>query len=149
MSGRGVDQRTSIGQVQRTLKMQLERLDHLVLTVRDIPATCAFYTRVLGMREVSFAAGRKALAFGEQKINLHQHGQEFEPKASCPTPGSADLCWLTEEPMAQVIEHLRACNVPILLGPVERTGAMGPLLSVYFRDPDGNLLEVSNQAGAD
>jgi catechol 2,3-dioxygenase-like lactoylglutathione lyase family enzyme len=129
--------------------MQLERLDHLVLTVRDVAATCAFYARVLGMREVTFAGGRQALAFGEQKINPHQQGREFEPKASCPMPWSADVCFLTREPMARVIEHLGECGVPILLGPVERTGATGPLLSVYFRDPDGNLLEVSNRMDAD
>lgn len=125
--------------------MQLERLDHLVLTVRDVAATCSFYVRVLGMREVTFSQGRKALAFGAQKLNLHQQGQEIEPRASCPTPGSADLCFLTEEPLASIIEHLHACGVSVITGPVERTGATGPIISVYFRDPDGNLLEVSNR----
>ncbi len=124
--------------------MQIDALDHLVLTVRDIQATCAFYERVLGMQVVTFAGERKALQFGRQKINLHQQGKEFEPKAQHPTPGSADLCFLTSTPLEQVIANLQACDIPILQGPVERTGATRPLLSVYFRDPDGNLLEVSN-----
>ncbi|MET0550483.1 MAG: VOC family protein [Xanthomonas sp.] len=124
--------------------MQIDHLDHLVLTVADIEATCAFYARVLGMRVVSFGEGRKALAFGEQKINLHRHGREFEPKARMPTPGSADLCFLTATPLAQVAEELHAAAVPIEDGPVQRTGARGPILSLYFRDPDGNLIEVAN-----
>ena len=129
--------------------MEISRLEHLVLTVRDIEATCRFYESVLGMQTVSFAAGRKALKFGQQKINLHQQGKEFEPKAQAPTPGSADLCLLTDLPLQQVIEHLQACQVPIIEGPVQRTGAEGPILSVYLRDPDGNLLEISNStAGA-
>ena len=128
--------------------MQISRLDHLVLTVRDIEATCRFYESVLGMQTVSFAAGRKALKFGQQKINLHQQGKEFEPKAQAPTPGSADLCLLTDLPLQQVIEHLQACQVPIIEGPVQRTGAEGPILSVYLRDPDGNLLEISNSTAS-
>jgi catechol 2,3-dioxygenase-like lactoylglutathione lyase family enzyme len=124
--------------------MEISQLDHLVLTVRDIEATCRFYESVLGMQTVSFAAGRKALKFGQQKINLHQQGKEFEPKAQAPTPGSADLCLLTDTPMTEVITHLRVHDVPIIEGPVERTGAEGPILSVYLRDPDGNLLEISN-----
>ncbi len=124
--------------------MQITQLDHLVLTVQDVSATCEFYSRVLGMEVVTFAPGRTALQFGSQKINLHQKGNEFEPKAQHPTPGSADLCLLTVTPIVAVIEHLRACQVPLLLGPVERTGATNRLISVYFRDPDGNLLEVSN-----
>ncbi len=124
--------------------MQIKSLDHLVLTVRDIDASCDFYTRVLGMQVVSFAGGRKALAFGRQKINLHLAGHEFEPKAEYPTPGSADLCFLSETPLEQVIAHLRACDVAILEGPVQRTGAQGPILSVYVRDPDQNLLEIAN-----
>lgn len=125
--------------------MQIDLLDHLVLTVQDIQTSCEFYERVLGMRVVLFARGRKALQFGEQKINLHQRGQEFEPKALCPMPGSADLCFLTSTPLEQVIAHLQACHVPLLLGPVERSGATHGLISVYFRDPDGNLVEVSNR----
>lgn len=124
--------------------MRIERLDHLVLTVRDIAATCEFYARVLGMEVVTFGEGRRALAFGQQKFNLHEAGREFEPKADRPTPGSADLCLITQEPLDAVIAHLAACDVPILEGPVRRTGALGPITSVYFRDPDANLIEVSN-----
>ncbi len=123
--------------------MKIDRLDHLVLTVRDVEATCAFYARVLGMEVVTFAAGRKALAFGRQKINLHPAGREFEPKADRPTPGSADLCLIAAVPLAEAIAHLASCGVPILEGPVTRTGATGPIRSVYFRDPDANLIEVS------
>lgn len=124
--------------------MHVTQLDHLVLTVRDIEVTCRFYERALGMETITFAQGRRALRFGAQKINLHQAGHEFEPKALRPTPGSADLCFLTDVPLEQVIAHLDACDVAIIDGPVRRTGATGPILSVYFRDPDGNLIEVSN-----
>jgi catechol 2,3-dioxygenase-like lactoylglutathione lyase family enzyme len=126
--------------------MRIDSLDHLVLTVRSIEATCEFYERVLGMQVVTFGDGRKALQFGRQKINLHQAGKEFEPKAVRPTPGSGDLCFITSLPLEQVIAHLRTCNVAIIEGPVSKTGAMGPILSVYVRDPDGNLIEVSNYA---
>ena len=124
--------------------VQIDSLDHLVLTVADVESTCAFYRRVLGMEVITFAGGRKALAFGRQKINLHPHGREFEPKAARPTPGSGDLCLLTRVPLAEVVAHLQAERVPIIEGPVARTGANGPILSVYFRDPDGNLIEVAN-----
>jgi catechol 2,3-dioxygenase-like lactoylglutathione lyase family enzyme len=123
--------------------VRIDRLDHLVLTVADIDATVDFYTRVLGMDAVTFGAGRTALAFGRSKINLHRAGHEFEPKAHRPTPGSADLCLIAEGPLEQVIEDLAAHGVPIEEGPVERTGATGPIRSVYFRDPDLNLIEVS------
>ena len=103
--------------------MRVDRLDHLVLTVRDLAATCDFYSRVLGMRVVTFGEGRKALAFGAQKINLHEAGREFEPKAEHPTPGSADLCLIAAVPLTEVITHLQASRVPILEGPVPRTGA--------------------------
>ena len=128
--------------------MTVDSLDHLVLTVRDVAATCAFYTRVLGMEEVTFGSNRKALTFGRQKINLHEAGREFEPKAAQPTPGSADLCFLTEEPLPQVMAHLAKCGVPIVEGPVRRTGAQGLLESVYVRDPDGNLIELANKLPA-
>jgi catechol 2,3-dioxygenase-like lactoylglutathione lyase family enzyme len=124
--------------------LRVDQLDHLVLTVHDIQATCAFYTTVLGMRIVTFGQGRTALAFGSQKINLHQRGREFEPKAAAPTPGSADLCFLTATPVEEVAGHLRSCGVAVVEGPVERTGATGPIRSVYCRDPDGNLIEVAN-----
>ena len=121
----------------------IDRVDHLVLTVRDVEATCAFYERVLGMTSVTFSGGRRGLAFGTQKINLHQAGREFEPKAARATPGSGDFCLISAVPLDAVIAHLRACGVPLLQGPVTKTGALGPMQSVYFRDPDGNLVEVS------
>ena len=124
--------------------MKIERIDHLVLTVRDIAATCDFYSRVLGMQVVTFGGDRKALQFGRQKINLHERGKEFEPKALQPTPGSGDLCFITEVPLPQVVDHIRSCGVQIIEGPVRRTGAVGPIESIYIRDPDGNLIEVSN-----
>jgi catechol 2,3-dioxygenase-like lactoylglutathione lyase family enzyme len=123
--------------------VQLDRLDHLVLTVADVDATVAFYERVLGMRAITFGQGRRALEFGRQKINLHPAGHEFEPKAERPTPGSGDLCFISAVALDEVIAHLEACGVAIEEGPVPRTGAVGPMDSVYFRDPDGNLLEVS------
>lgn len=118
-------------------------LDHLVLTVRDVAATVAFY-RVLGMELREASGGRRALHFGRQKINLHVAGHEFEPKAATALPGTADLCFLVEPPIAQVVERLGAADIAIIEGPVERTGAQGTLLSVYCRDPDGNLVELSN-----
>ncbi len=124
----------------------IERLDHLVLTVADIEATVAFYARVLGMRRVDFGTGRVALGFGRQKINLHRAGHEFEPRSRHPTPGSGDLCLITEASPESVVAHLTACGVTIELGPVARTGATGAIRSVYFRDPDENLIEVSSYA---
>ncbi len=120
------------------------RLDHFVLTVASIERTCAFYQRVLGMNCVTFGQGRKALAFGQQKINLHEVGKEFEPKAHRPTAGSADFCLITETPLAEVIAHLQRQDVVIEEGPVARTGAIGPIQSVYIRDPDDNLVEIAN-----
>jgi catechol 2,3-dioxygenase-like lactoylglutathione lyase family enzyme len=128
--------------------MQIEALDRLVLTVADVGCTRDFYERVLGMEPVVFGEGRHALAFGAQKINLHESGREFEPKAAVPTPGSADLCFLANASVAEVVEHLRANGVEILEGPVRRTGATGPIKSVYFRDPDGNLIEVASRLRA-
>jgi len=124
--------------------MKIDRLDHLVLTVKDINATCNFYTNVMGMDVVTFAGGRKALCFGEQKINLHEHGKEFDPKALHPTPGSADLCFITTVPLSDVALHIRSCGAEIIEGPVQRTGAVGKIMSLYLRDPDRNLIEVSN-----
>ena len=124
--------------------MQIDHLDHLVLTVADVDATLDFYTRVLGMQLVTFGDCRKARAFGNQKINLHQAGREFEPKAERPTPGSADLCFIVATPLDEVIAHLEAHRVAIVEGPVKRTGATGPIRSVYLRDPDLNLIELSN-----
>ena len=124
--------------------MKIDRLDHLVLTVADIERTCKFYETVLGMETVTFQGNRKALKFGQQKINLHQVGHEFEPKALTPTPGSGDLCLITNTPMNKVLAHLRKHSVAIEIEPSERTGATGKIFSVYFRDPDQNLIEVSN-----
>lgn len=125
----------------------IDSLDHLVLTVHSIDATVAFYTEVLGMEAVQFGAGRWALRFGAQKINLHEVGREFEPKAARPTPGSADLCFISSVPLDAVAARLRGAGIALIEGPVPRTGATGPLRSIYFRDPDGNLIEVSNQVG--
>ena len=124
--------------------MNINRLDHLVLTVKDIQATVDFYVSVLGMMKEEFGAGRLALKYGNQKINLHQTGKEFEPKADRPTPGSADLCFITEVPLEKAMAHVRSKGVEIIEGPVARTGAIGPINSFYFRDPDMNLIEVSN-----
>ena len=118
-------------------------LDHLVLTVADIARTCDFYTRALGMTVVRFGAGRVALQFGRQKINLHQADRTFDPKAAVPTPGSADLCFLLAGSLEDAAAHLAALGIAIEEGPVERTGATGPILSIYLRDPDGNLVELA------
>lgn len=123
--------------------MKIACIDHIVLTVASIADSCDFYARVLGMEVVTFGQGRKALAFGAQKINLHEAGREFDPKAARPIPGSADLCLIAELDMAGVLAHLRAEGVEIEEGPADRTGATGPIRSVYFRDPDRNLIEVS------
>lgn len=125
--------------------MKVLRIDHVVLTVADVDRTLAFYERVLGMTAVSFGEGRRALAFGDQKLNLHQAGREFEPKALRPTPGAVDLCLTTDVPLDEVAAHLRSESVAIEHGPVDKIGARGPLRSLYFRDPDGNLIEVSNE----
>jgi catechol 2,3-dioxygenase-like lactoylglutathione lyase family enzyme len=124
--------------------MTLERLDHLVLTVRDVEVSIHFYTQVLGMTHEVFGKGRHALKFGQQKINLHPADSPIQPHAAQPSPGSADLCFITTTPLHEVVLSLQRDNVIIDSGPVERSGAQGPILSVYFRDPDGNLLEVSN-----
>jgi len=128
--------------------LSIDHLDHIVLTVADIDATIAFYARVLGMTAVTFGAGRRALAFGPQKINLHRAGHEFSPCARQPTSGSADFCLITKIPVEAAIAHVQSCGVKIEEGPVDRTGAIGPLRSFYFRDPDGNLVEVSNYRDA-
>ncbi|HEV8438364.1 MAG TPA: VOC family protein [Methylomirabilota bacterium] len=129
---------------ERPLEIEIARLDHLVLTVRDIEATCAFYSRVLGMKSVTFGNGRRALHFGQQKINLHPIDNDIALKAARPLPGSADLCFITPLPLERVIAHVRACGVEVIDGPGARAGALGPITSIYFRDPDGNLVEVSN-----
>ena len=124
--------------------MNIARLDHLVLTVADIERTCAFYARVLGMQPVTFGAGRTALHFGQQKINLHPADNIPGLVADRPTPGSGDLCFITEVPLAEVVAHLERCGVPVVAGPGPRAGAIGAIQSVYIRDPDQNLVEISN-----
>jgi catechol 2,3-dioxygenase-like lactoylglutathione lyase family enzyme len=121
----------------------IDHLDHLVLTTYDCAACVDFYTRVLGMTLETFGQGRLALRFGSQKINIHERGHEFEPKAHLPVPGALDLCFIADRPLHDVIAHLTACNWPIIEGPVERTGATRKLRSVYVRDPDLNLIELS------
>jgi len=130
--------------------LTVQRIDHLVLTCRDVAATIRFYTEVLGMVEVTFGAGRKALSFGRQKFNLHPVGQTAEGGgervaaiAARPMPGSADLCLIVAESAAAVVAHLAVCGIPVEEGPVVRTGALGPIESVYVRDPDGNLIELA------
>lgn len=127
------------------ITLRLDALDHLVLTVRDIAATRDWYRRNLGLGAITFAGGRTALTFGQQKINLHEVDHEFEPKAAHPTPGSADLCFLTTLPIATLVQHLTALGTPIAVAPRRRDGARGPLLSLYLRDPDHNLIEIANQ----
>lgn len=123
----------------------IAQLDHLVLTTIDLPACSDFYTRVLGMHQQTFGEGRLAFRFGNQKINVHVRGHEFEPKAHLPVPGALDLCFIVEQPLEQVIRHLQAEHWPIIEGPVPRTGASGPIRSVYVRDPDLNLIELSER----
>ncbi len=124
--------------------MIISHLDHLVLTVRNLEATCDFYAGVLGMEVVTFGNGRKSLKFGDQKINLHEAGKEVEPKAARPTAGAADLCFITDTPLEKVLDELRESKTAVLSGIVERTGAVCRIRSVYLRDPDGNLIELSN-----
>ena len=125
--------------------MEISKLDHLVLTVRDVVKTTSFYVSVMGMKKEVFGDGRIALKCGSQKINLHELGKEFEPKAHKPTPGSADLCFITQTPLDDAMAHVKRCGVIIIEGPVERTGANGPIRSFYFRDPDHNLIEVAEE----
>jgi catechol 2,3-dioxygenase-like lactoylglutathione lyase family enzyme len=126
--------------------MHLERIDHVVFTVQDVDTTCGFYSRALGMEVVTFAEGRKALKFGQCKINLHQRGKEYEPKAEYPAPGTQDICLVTHTSMSKVVEDLHSAGVEPIEGPVPRTGALGPMESVYLRDPDGNLVEIAYYA---
>ena len=124
--------------------MEVSSIDHIVLTITDLEKTIRFYESVLGMKVVHFGEDRVALKFGNQKINLHEKGKEFEPKANHPTPGSADLCFLTTMEIIKAKSFILQQGVGIIEGPVERTGATGSLLSIYFRDPDNNLIELSN-----
>ena len=122
----------------------IERIDHLVLTVNDLEKTIHFYTKALGMKLVTFGSKRKALSFGRHKINLHEYGKEYEPKAAMPLPGSADLCFVTTVPVDRLKKELAGKEITVLEGPIKRTGAEGEITSIYIRDPDGNLIELSN-----
>ena len=124
--------------------IEIDNIDHLVLTVKDIKTTCEFYSKVLGMEVVTFNRGRIALKFGDRKFNLHEFGKEIEPKAIAPTPGSADFCLITKNSLTSIIEHLRLCQVEVIEGVVSRTGAIGKIKSIYIRDPDQNLVEISS-----
>lgn len=135
---------------QSQIQCRVRAIDHLVLTVSNIPETVRFYTQVLGMRGIQFDAAdgtrRWALKFGQSKINLHLSGREFSPKAANPTTGSADLCFLSDSSLDDWLTHLAIHQVDILEGPVARTGATGPIMSLYIRDPDENLIEVSTSS---
>jgi catechol 2,3-dioxygenase-like lactoylglutathione lyase family enzyme len=126
-----------------TNAFSIDRIDHLVLTVTSLEETCRFYERVLAMRRETIAGLPTALRFGNHKINLHEAGHTFEPKAARPTVGAGDFCLITSSPVPDILAHLSSCGVALEVGPVERHGAMGAMISVYFRDPDGNLVEVS------
>ena len=143
-SGLGFLRSTARASLCAHKNMNVTNIDHIVLTVKDINRTVQFYKSVLGMTIERFGEGRIALKFGNQKINLHEHGSEFEPKAHQPTPGSEDLCFLTNTKLEVAIEHVKNEGVKIIEGPVARTGASGPIISFYFRDPDQNLIEVAN-----
>jgi len=125
--------------------LQITRLDHLVLTVRNIAASASFYESALGMEKILFGENRVALKFGDQKINLHEHGSAFEPKAKQTIPGSADLCFITPMELERAMTHIEKMGIEIISGPVKRSGANGPILSFYFRDPDQNLIEIANE----
>ena len=126
--------------------MKIIGIDHLVLTVKDIEATIQFYETVLGMVSETFGEGRMALNFGNQKINLHEQGHEFEPKADQPVPGSEDMCFITEIPLEIAMDHVTRKGIQVIEGPVARTGATGPIISFYFRDPDGNLISITQDS---
>ncbi|WP_243793893.1 VOC family protein [Saccharopolyspora gloriosae] len=123
--------------------INIDRVDHLVLTVADVDRAAEFYERILGMRTVTFPGDRRAVSFGQQTVKLHAASELVEPTATHPVPGSANLCFVTEQPISEVQEHLRANDVRIEEGPVGRTGTFGPITSLYLRDPDGNLIEVA------
>jgi catechol 2,3-dioxygenase-like lactoylglutathione lyase family enzyme len=127
----------------------IQRIDHFVLTVRSLEETCRFYERVLHFERLDVPGKPTALRFGNQKINVHEVDHTFEPKAARPTPGAADFCLVTNQPLEEVFAHLNACGVQVELGPVVRNGASGPMQSVYFRDPDANLVEVSHYETAE
>jgi len=126
------------------MPIQLSHIDHVVLTVADVEITLSFYQRVLGMKAEAYGQGRKALTFGKQKFNIHPKQNDIEPKAASPTPGSMDICLIATTPLAKVIEHMKLQHVKIEKGPVKRVGVSGLITSIYIRDPDHNLIEISN-----
>jgi len=126
----------------------IDHLDHIVLTTAHTGQCIDFYTRVLGMKLERFGEGRMALKFGGQKINLHEKGREFSPRATLAAPGTLDICFIASAPLKDVMARLASAGVPVIEGPVAKTGAVGPIRSVYVRDPDGNLVEISEPAGA-
>ncbi len=130
----------------RPARPLVNAIDHFVLTCGDVEVTVAFYEQALGMTAETFAGGRRGLSFGSQKINLHQAGAEYVPHAEHPVPGAGDFCLISDVPVAEIAQHLAAMGVEVIEGPVPKTGATGPLTSIYFRDPDGNLVEVANPA---
>jgi catechol 2,3-dioxygenase-like lactoylglutathione lyase family enzyme len=121
----------------------IDHIDHIVLTTRDLDGCVRFYTEILGMKLEKFSEKRLALKFGNQKINLHEWGKEFEPRAHVAAPGTLDLCFIASVPLDKVMQRFGEKKIPILEGPVKKTGAMGPMMSVYVRDPDLNLVEIS------
>lgn len=123
--------------------IKITHIDHFVLTVNDIDKTIQFYESILGMQLIQFGNGRVALSLGNQKINLHKAGNEFEPKARTPTPGSGDFCFIIENEVSEAMEHVKSMGIEIIEGPIEKTGASGPIMSFYFRDPDKNLIELA------
>jgi catechol 2,3-dioxygenase-like lactoylglutathione lyase family enzyme len=127
------------------MRFTIDRIDHLVITCADLEKTASWYQRVLGMERESFGTDRRsALRFGSQKLNLHQAGAEFHPNAALARPGTIDICFITGIPAPSIVAHLKSCSVAIEEGPVERIGALGPMTSVYCRDPDGNLIEIAS-----
>lgn len=140
-----VKQNGNIARIERA-DMEIRGLDHFVLTVADIDTSCDFYHRLLGIEITGFGDNRKALKIGNQKINLHQAGGEIQPCAQRPVPGSADICFIAETPISEILDQLDTAGIVVELGPVQRTGAQGTIISVYLRDPDGNLIELSNYA---
>ena len=131
-------------QTELSMTFAIDRIDHIVMTVRDIEATVRFYCDILGMTRVTFGDNRTALVFGKQKINLHPLSNDIEPTASCSTPGALDICLITPTPISTAIEELKQHNINIELGPVQREGAQGKMTSIYLRDPDGNLVEIAH-----
>ncbi len=129
------------------MAIAIDRIDHFVITAGDLEATARFYARVLGMEIVRYGAGRTALHFGRQKINLHQQGAEAQPNAPAAAPGAADICFIAEGPFESVLAHLAAEQIETVYGPIEQQGALGAMDSIYFRDPDGNLVEVAVYRG--